>query len=66
VAFAQIKHVTGVDMVHVPYKGGTPQITALLSGEVSMSLSVPPALLAHIEAGRIWSNLLVPRRIDVN
>ncbi len=52
-AFAQIRHVAGVDMVHVPYKGGAPQITALLSGEVSMLLSVPPALLTHIKAGRM-------------
>ena len=52
-AFAQIKLVTGMDAVHVPYKGGAQQITALISGEVSMLMSVPASLLAHIKSGRM-------------
>ena len=52
-AFAQIQMDTGMDAVHVLYKGGAPQITALISGEVSMLISVPAPLLAHIKAGRM-------------
>ncbi len=52
-AFAQLKLVSGLDAVHVPYKGGAPQITALISGEVSMLISVPASLLSHIKAGRM-------------
>ena len=52
-AFAQFRHDTGMDAVHVPDKGGAPRITALLSGEVSMLLSVPASLLPHIKSGRM-------------
>jgi tripartite-type tricarboxylate transporter receptor subunit TctC len=52
-AFAQFNLVTGISMVHVPYKGGAPQITALISGEVSMLMSVPASVLAQIKAGRM-------------
>jgi len=45
--------MAGVQMIHVPYKGGALQITALISGEVSMLMSVPASLLAQIKAGRM-------------
>lgn len=52
-AFAQLRIVTGMDAVHIPYKGGAPQITGLLSGEVSMLMAVPAGLLPHIRSGRM-------------
>jgi len=51
-AFAQIKLATGMDAIHVPYKGGAAQITALLSGEVSFALAGPAAISPQIRAGR--------------
>jgi len=43
----------GTNMVHVPYKGAGPAITALLSGEIQMMFVTTPLGLAHIQAGRL-------------
>jgi len=39
-------------VVHVPYKGGAPLITALLGGEIQSSLDVYATSNAHIRAGK--------------
>jgi tripartite-type tricarboxylate transporter receptor subunit TctC len=43
----------GINIVHVPYKGGPPAMTAVMSNEVSMMFSNPPPALPQIRAGRI-------------
>jgi tripartite-type tricarboxylate transporter receptor subunit TctC len=44
---------TGVDMVHVPYKGTAPSLTALVAGEVDMTFANIPAIQAHVKTGRL-------------
>jgi tripartite-type tricarboxylate transporter receptor subunit TctC len=48
-----LKSVAGVDMLHVPYRGGAPALVDLISGRVSFMLLDPPQSLPHIKAGRL-------------
>jgi tripartite-type tricarboxylate transporter receptor subunit TctC len=44
---------TGTSIVHVPYKGSAPALTALIAGEVQLSFSNTVAILPHVRAGRL-------------
>lgn len=46
------KQRAGVDIVHVPYKGGGPAMTDLLGGRIAMYAAVPSTAAPHIEAGK--------------
>jgi len=46
------KTMTGIDMVHVPYKGGAPALGALISGEVQVSFT-SGVIIPHFKAGRL-------------
>src|SRR3954463_666313 len=48
-----LKWLAGVDIVHVPYKGGAPALTDLLGGQIQMAFSSVPGVLPHIKAGRL-------------
>lgn len=48
-----ISSMAGVKTVQVPYKGGTPAVTALLTGEVHYYIGALPGLLPHIRAGKM-------------
>ncbi|MGV6873447.1 Bug family tripartite tricarboxylate transporter substrate binding protein [Pseudochelatococcus sp. B33] len=43
----------GIDITHIPYRGGGPALTAVLGGEVSMYFSSLPAAKPHIEQGTL-------------
>jgi tripartite-type tricarboxylate transporter receptor subunit TctC len=47
------KSLTGVDMVHVPYKGSAPAVTDLLGGQVDIICDNAPNVLPHIRAGKL-------------
>jgi tripartite-type tricarboxylate transporter receptor subunit TctC len=48
-----LKFMTGINIVHVPYKGNAPSITDAISGNVEMVFSGVPALVPHIKSGRL-------------
>ncbi len=45
--------VAGVEMVHVPYKGGGPAVQALLAGDVQLAFATPPSVLPLVHGGRL-------------
>ena len=47
------KHMSGVDMIHVPYKSGGQANSALIAGEVHVSFTAIGGLVAHIKSGRV-------------
>ena len=47
------KTLTRTDIVHIPYKGTAPALTALISGEVQLSYANIPAISAHVKSGRL-------------
>lgn len=47
------KKVTGLNMVHVPYKGAAPAAAAILAGEIQMNISSTASTIGHIQAGRL-------------
>lgn len=52
-AIEQLKYMAKVDLVHVPFRGSAPAITALLAGQIDVLPDLLPATKGHIEAGKI-------------
>ena len=52
-AMELFKHVAGIDLTHVPYKGSGPGTLALLSGQVQAFITNVLALYTHVKTGRL-------------
>lgn len=48
-----LKQTAGVEMVHVPYKGTAPALTALIAGDIQVLVDVPSSLMPHVRGGKI-------------
>jgi len=44
---------TGIQMVHVPFKGGSPAVMSLVAGDTQVSFATPPSVLPMVKAGRL-------------
>src|SRR5213078_1236916 len=53
VAGELFKLMTGIDMVHVPYRGGAPALTDLIGGQVQIYFSPLPESIESIKAGKV-------------
>ena len=48
-----LKTMAGIDVVHIPYKGGAPAMTDLIGGQVSAQFIGLPVALPHIKSGKL-------------
>ena len=47
------KQQTGIDIVHVPYKGAGPMMQDVVGGAVQVTVATPPSLLGFVQSGRV-------------
>jgi tripartite-type tricarboxylate transporter receptor subunit TctC len=52
-AMELFKTMTGIDVVHIAYKGAAPALADLIGGQVPVSISNIPALLSPVQSGRV-------------
>jgi len=61
------KHMAGVSIVHVPYKGSSPALNDVLGGQVQLSFASMMPVLPHIKAGKLHPfGLTSAKRIEAN
>jgi tripartite-type tricarboxylate transporter receptor subunit TctC len=53
VATEMFKQMTGIDVRHIPYKGSAASITAVIAGDVQMTIVDTPPLVPQIKGGRV-------------
>jgi tripartite-type tricarboxylate transporter receptor subunit TctC len=53
VAGELFKMMTGIDMLHVPYRGSGPMLTDLLGGQVHVAFDTLPSSIEHIRSGKL-------------
>jgi len=54
--------LAGIDMVHVPFKGGGPAVQSVLAGDTQVTFATPPSVLPLVQAGRLRA-LAVTNRV---
>ena len=59
-----LKQSAGIDMVHVPYKGTAPALTALMAGDIQVLVDVPSSMMPHVRGGKVRAlGMFSPKRI---
>jgi tripartite-type tricarboxylate transporter receptor subunit TctC len=53
--------VAGIDMVHVPFKGGAPAVQSVLAGETQVTFATPPSVLPQVQGNRLRALAITSR-----
>ena len=60
-----LRQASGIDILHVPYKGTAPAVQALIGGEISMLFDTTPSALPHVKAGTLRALAVTsPKRLE--
>lgn len=47
------RHMAGIDVAHIPFKGSGPSLNALIAGQVQIAFATPGSVSTHIKSGRL-------------
>ncbi|MFN2646161.1 MAG: Bug family tripartite tricarboxylate transporter substrate binding protein [Burkholderiales bacterium] len=63
-AMERVKSLAGIDIVHVPYKGGAQIVTDLIGNQMDLAMLVTVATLPQVKAGKVKAlAITVPQRL---
>ena len=57
-----LKLKTGIDILHVPYKGGGPAVIDTIAGQVPLLFVTAPAAMSHVRAGKLRALAVTTRK----
>ena len=60
----QLRQATGLNLVHIPYKGGAPAMNDLLGGQIALMMVTAPTVAAHVRAGKLIGLAMLTRERD--
>jgi tripartite-type tricarboxylate transporter receptor subunit TctC len=65
-AVLMLNAATGIDITHVPYRGTTPALNDLLSGQVPLMWSTPVGVMQFVEQGKVKTlGVTTPQRVAI-